>query len=80
LIRIVGLLNAKRYSIPTLSIHSLPFSLLESHILLALLARRFAPRLAEGYEPRWVMKGVLGTEDGLPMVINARVKASQLKA
>lgn len=38
----------------------------------ALLAKHFAPRLAEGYTPQWVMKGVLGTANGLPMVIEAR--------
>jgi cytochrome P450 len=48
------------------------FSLLESHILLALLARRFAPRLAPGYSPQWEMLGVLGTANGLPMHIEAR--------
>ena len=48
------------------------FSLLESHILLALLARRFAPRLAPGYIPQWVMRGVLSTANGLPMVIEMR--------
>jgi len=48
------------------------FSLLESHILLALLAKRFVPRLAAGYTPQWVMKGVLGTANGFPMVIEAR--------
>jgi cytochrome P450 len=48
------------------------FSLLESHILLALLAKRFAPRLAEGYTPQWLMQGMLGTANGLPMLIEAR--------
>ncbi len=48
------------------------FSLLESHLLLAVLAKRFSPRLAPGYTPRWVMKGVLSTANGLPMVIEAR--------
>jgi cytochrome P450 len=48
------------------------FSLLESHLLLALLATRFAPRLSPGYTPQWVMKGVLGTANGLPMLIEAR--------
>lgn len=48
------------------------FSLLESHILLALLARRFAPRLAAGYTPQWVMQGVLGAANGFPMQIEAR--------
>ena len=48
------------------------FSLLESHLLLALLARRFSPRLLPGYTPRWVMKGVLGMANGLPMIIENR--------
>ena len=48
------------------------FSLLESHLLLALLARRFAPRLAAGYTPQWVMQGVLGSANGFPMQIEAR--------
>jgi cytochrome P450 len=48
------------------------FSLLESHILLALLARRFSPRLVGGYTPQWVMQGVLSTANGLPKRIAAR--------
>lgn len=48
------------------------FSLLQSHILLALLASRFAPRLAAGYTPQWMMQGVLSTDNGLPMRIEAR--------
>ncbi len=48
------------------------FSLLEMHLLLAVLARRFAPRLVAGYTPRWVMRGVLAPANGLPMVIAAR--------
>jgi hypothetical protein len=45
---------------------------LESHILLALLAKRFTPRLETGYTPAWVMQGVLGIANGLPMIIEAR--------
>jgi cytochrome P450 len=48
------------------------FSLLETHILLAALARRFAPRLVEGFTPRWVMQGTLGTANGMPMRIERR--------
>ncbi len=48
------------------------FSLLESHVLLAMLAQRFTPRLRPGFEPRWVMKGTLGLANGLPMVISSR--------
>lgn len=48
------------------------FSLLESHLLLAVLAQRFTPRLRRGYVPRWEMQGVLGLGNGLPMVIAAR--------
>jgi cytochrome P450 len=48
------------------------FSMLESHLLLAMLAQRFTPRLRPGFAPRWVMQGTLGLADGLPMVITAR--------
>ena len=48
------------------------FSLLESHLLLAILAQRFTPRLRPAYEPRWEMQGTLGLANGLPMVIAAR--------
>ena len=48
------------------------FSLLESHILLAQLAKHFVPQLAEGFTPQWVMQGVLSTANGLPMSIEAR--------
>lgn len=47
------------------------FSLLESHLLLAVLARRFRPRLV-GPGPRWVMEGVLTPEGGLPMRVEMR--------
>lgn len=48
------------------------FSLLESHILLSLLAKRYAPRLQPGFTPRWVMQGTLGTSNGFPMIIERR--------
>ncbi|WES64549.1 cytochrome P450 [Microbacter sp. GSS18] len=48
------------------------FSLLESHLLLAVLAQRFSPRLAEGARPRWHMHGTLSFESGLPMLIERR--------
>jgi len=48
------------------------FSLLESHVLLAMLAQRFTPRLRAGYVPRWEMRGTLGLANGLPMVIHSR--------
>lgn len=48
------------------------FSLLESHVLLAMLAMRFTPRLRAGYVPQWVMRGTLGLANGLPMRIAAR--------
>lgn len=48
------------------------FSLLESHLLLALLARRFAPRLQPDYTPHWVMEGTLSTTNGFPMRIERR--------
>lgn len=48
------------------------FSLLESHILLAVLAQRFEPRLLPGYKPQWEMRGVLNLAGGLPMKIVQR--------
>lgn len=48
------------------------FSLLESHLLLAILAQRFAPRLPDGYEPRFVMRGTMSIDGGLPAVIEKR--------
>ncbi len=48
------------------------FSLLESHVLLSLLAREFAPRLAPGFEPKFIMAGTLGTSNGFPMIIERR--------
>jgi cytochrome P450 len=51
------------------------FSLLESHLLLAILAQRFAPRLRAGFKPRWEMQGTLGIANGLPVVITARSPA-----
>ncbi|HEX4335759.1 MAG TPA: cytochrome P450 [Polyangiaceae bacterium] len=48
------------------------FSLLESHLLLTILAQRFTPKLRQGYQPKWEMKGVLGLAGGLPMQIVAR--------
>ncbi len=53
------------------------FSLLESHLLLALLARRFRPSLLPGYAPRWVMQGTLGLANGLPMTIERRERGPQ---
>lgn len=48
------------------------FSLLESQLLLAILAQRFTPRLRPGYAARWEARGVLGLAGGLPMVITER--------
>ena len=48
------------------------FSLLESHLLLAILARRFRPRLRDGFVPHFVMHGTLSIEGGLPAVIETR--------
>ncbi len=48
------------------------FSLLESHILLSLLAREYAPRLEPGFTPKFIMGGTLGTSNGFPMIIEHR--------
>ena len=56
------------------------FSLLESHLLLAMLAQRFAPRLQPGFVPQWVMQGTLGTSNGFPMTIEPRAGAAEARA
>lgn len=48
------------------------FSLLETHILLAVLAKRFTPRLVDGFGAQWAMRGTLGTTNGMPMTITRR--------
>jgi len=48
------------------------FALLESHLLLAVLAQRFELRLRAGFEPRWEHSGPLTIANGLPMVIARR--------
>jgi cytochrome P450 len=48
------------------------FSLLETHLLLAILAQRFTPRLRADYQPRWEMQGTLHLGNGLPMTISPR--------
>jgi cytochrome P450 len=48
------------------------FSLLESHLLVAILCKKFAPRLREGFDVTWEMQGTLGVKEGFPMVIKKR--------
>jgi cytochrome P450 len=48
------------------------FSLLESHILLSLLAREYAPRMVPGFTPHFIMGGTLATSNGFPMIIERR--------
>ena len=48
------------------------FSLLESHILLSLLAREYALRMVPGFTPNFIMGGTLGTSNGFPMIIEHR--------
>ncbi len=48
------------------------FSLFESHVLVALLARHFVPRRAPGHTPRLWMDGTLGSRNGLPMIVAQR--------
>ena len=48
------------------------FSLFESHILTALLARRFAPQLVPGHQLQIEFGGTLTAKNGLPMTIRQR--------
>lgn len=48
------------------------FSLFESHLLVALLARRFVLHKVPGHTPQWWMDGTLGSRNGLPMIVARR--------
>jgi cytochrome P450 len=48
------------------------FSLLETHVIAAMLARRFKLRLKPGHTPRIDNSGTLGARNGLLMLIEAR--------
>ena len=48
------------------------FSLLETHVMAAMLARRFKLRLKPGHVPQFDLLGTLGSRNGLPMLIEAR--------
>jgi cytochrome P450 len=48
------------------------FSLFESHILLAILGQRFAPRMLAGHQPKLEMAGTLISTNGVPMVLRSR--------
>jgi cytochrome P450 len=48
------------------------FALFESHLLVAILARRFAARPLAGHEPIIDMEGTLNSRNGLPMIIERR--------
>jgi cytochrome P450 len=48
------------------------FSLLEMHIMVAVLAQRFDPRFPPGYEADFAINALLEIENGLPMILAAR--------
>lgn len=48
------------------------FSLFESHVLVAMLARHFTLRSLPGHTPQWWMDGTLGSRNGLPMIVERR--------
>ncbi len=48
------------------------FSLLETHIMLAILARRFDPQLLPTYRARFIGDTLLEITNGLPMVLTRR--------
>jgi len=48
------------------------FSLFETHLLVAMLARHFAPQKLPGHTPQWWMQGTLGSRNGLPMIVTQR--------
>jgi cytochrome P450 len=48
------------------------FSLFESHVVVAMLARHFVPRTVPGHTPQVWMDGTLGSRNGLPMLVEQR--------
>jgi cytochrome P450 len=48
------------------------FSLLETHIMLAILAQRFDPQILDGYEAHFVIEALLDISNGLPMMLRQR--------
>lgn len=48
------------------------FSLLETHIMLAILARRFDPQFLPNYEANFVIDALLEIKNGLPMMLKKR--------
>lgn len=48
------------------------FSLLETHIMLAILAQRFDPQLPPEYEANFTTGGILNVSNGLPMILKRR--------
>jgi cytochrome P450 len=48
------------------------FSLFETHLLTAMLARRFKARLVPGHQPRIDSAGTLVSRNGMPMLLEAR--------
>lgn len=48
------------------------FSLLESHVMTAMIARRFRLRMKPGHVPQLEFFGTLGSRNGLPMLIEDR--------
>ncbi len=48
------------------------FALVEMHLLLAGLARRFEAKVPAGFDPAWTMAGLLVLGDGLPVTLTAR--------
>src|SRR5690606_898881 len=48
------------------------YSLLETHIMLAILAQRIDPQLPPGYEANFVADGILNIRNGLPMILQRR--------
>lgn len=48
------------------------FSLFETHLMTAMLARRFKVKLAPGHQPRFEVTGTLGSRNGMPMLVEPR--------
>lgn len=48
------------------------FSLLETHVIAAMLIPHFQLRLKPGHQPQVVMEGTIASKNGMPMTLHPR--------
>ena len=53
--------------------HADNFSLLETHVIVAMLVPRFQLRLKPGFQPQVAMEGTSASKNGMPMIVQERL-------